>query len=145
MAFVAQQLARWAHQLVPEDTDLRLGQRALVDTLAVALAARDDELVRLAGTLPDAARWAAVAHVLDYDDLHIASTTHISAVCVPAVLATGGDVRAYLAGAGVMARLGVRTGLAALLLWLARHLHSGCARRRRRRVYCARPLGAADG
>ncbi len=34
--------------------------------------------------LPAAARWAAQAHVLDYDDLHLPSTTHISTVCVPA-------------------------------------------------------------
>ena len=51
-----------------------------------------------------------LAHVLDFDDLHVQSTTHVSAVCVPAVLATGGDARAYLAGAGVMARLGNALG-----------------------------------
>jgi 2-methylcitrate dehydratase PrpD len=51
-----------------------------------------------------------LAHLMDYDDLHISSTTHISAVCVPAALATGGDYRAYLAGAGVMARLGGMLG-----------------------------------
>ena len=34
------------------------------------------------------------------------STTHISAVCVPVALATDGGARAYLAGAGVMSRLG---------------------------------------
>jgi 2-methylcitrate dehydratase PrpD len=33
-------------------------------------------------------------------------------VCVPAALATGGDARAYLAGAGVMARLGTALGWA---------------------------------
>ncbi|MBV8429707.1 MAG: MmgE/PrpD family protein, partial [Solirubrobacterales bacterium] len=46
----------------------------------------------------------------DFDDLHMPSTTHISAVCVPATLAAGGDARAYLAGAGVMARLGTALG-----------------------------------
>ena len=51
-----------------------------------------------------------LAHVLDFDDLHMESTTHISAVCVPAALAVGGDARAYLAGAGVMARLGGALG-----------------------------------
>lgn len=60
--------------------------------------------------LPDAARWAAMAHVLDFDDLHTDTTTHISVVTVPAVLAVGGDARAYLAGAGVMARLGAMLG-----------------------------------
>jgi 2-methylcitrate dehydratase PrpD len=48
--------------------------------------------------------------VLDYDDLHLPSTSHISAVCVPATLAAGGDARAYLAGAGIMARLGTQLG-----------------------------------
>src|SRR5579875_1574741 len=60
--------------------------------------------------LPDAARWAALGHVLDFDDLHIGSTTHVSVVVVPAVLAAGGGARAYLAGAGVMARLGMMLG-----------------------------------
>jgi 2-methylcitrate dehydratase PrpD len=48
--------------------------------------------------------------VLDFDDLHMASTTHISAVCVPVALAAKGGARAYLAGAGVMARLGTALG-----------------------------------
>jgi 2-methylcitrate dehydratase PrpD len=60
--------------------------------------------------LPEAGRWAALAHVLDYDDLHLPSTTHISAVCVPVALSSGGGERAYLAGAGVMARLGTALG-----------------------------------
>jgi 2-methylcitrate dehydratase PrpD len=51
-----------------------------------------------------------MAHVLDFDDLHTDTTTHISVVTVPAVLAVGGDARAYLAGAGVMARLGAMLG-----------------------------------
>src|SRR6516165_9332175 len=38
------------------------------------------------------------------------STTHVSAVCVPAALASGGGADAYLAGAGVMARLGTALG-----------------------------------
>ena len=38
------------------------------------------------------------------------STTHVSAVCVPVALAAGGGARAYLAGAGVMARLGTALG-----------------------------------
>src|SRR5690606_41095782 len=60
--------------------------------------------------LPSAARWSAVGHVLDFDDLHLPSTAHICVVCVPAALAVGGDARAYLAGAGVVARLGTRLG-----------------------------------
>ena len=76
----------------------------------MALAARQHRVTRLAASLPDGARWAVAAHVLDFDDLHMPSTTHISAVCVPAALATGGGARAYLAGAGVMARLGTALG-----------------------------------
>ena len=48
--------------------------------------------------------------MLDFDDLHMGSTTHISVVCLPAVLAAGGGARAYLAAAGVMARLGNALG-----------------------------------
>jgi 2-methylcitrate dehydratase PrpD len=110
MDSAAEALARWAHELVPDAEDLALAQRSLRDTLAVTLAARDDDLVRISAGLPDAARWAAVGHVLDFDDLHMESTAHISVVCVPATLAAGGDARAYLAGAGVMARIGMALG-----------------------------------
>ena len=103
-------LARWAAEAVPSAADLELAQTALVDTVAVALAAADHPLTALVAGLPPAARWAAQAHVLDYDDLHLPSTTHISTVCVPAAAATGGDARAYLVGAGVMARLGAALG-----------------------------------
>ncbi|GAB2762362.1 MmgE/PrpD family protein [Salinifilum aidingensis] len=103
-------LARWAAGLTPDEDDLALAQRSLVDTAAVTLAAREHPLVQIAAELPDAARWASIGHVLDFDDLHIDSTTHISAVIAPAVLATGGGARAYLAGAGVMARLGAALG-----------------------------------
>ncbi|HUZ21869.1 MAG TPA: MmgE/PrpD family protein, partial [Acidimicrobiales bacterium] len=48
--------------------------------------------------------------VLDFDDLHMESTSHVSAVCGAASLACGGGARAYLAGAGVMARLGTALG-----------------------------------
>jgi 2-methylcitrate dehydratase PrpD len=107
---VAEQLAEWAAGLVPSEADERLAQRSLVDTCAVHAAARDHPLGVLAERLGEAGRWAVLAHVLDFDDLHMESTTHISAVCVPAALATDGGARAYLAGAGVMARLGVALG-----------------------------------
>ncbi|MBB5158391.1 MmgE/PrpD family protein [Saccharopolyspora phatthalungensis] len=110
MASIADSLAQWAAELDPGEDDLALAQLSLVDTAAVALAAREHPLSEIAAGLPDAARWAAVGHVLDFDDLHLESTTHISVVTVPAVLATGGDARAYLAGAGVMARLGTALG-----------------------------------
>jgi 2-methylcitrate dehydratase PrpD len=82
----------------------------LLDTVAVMSAARRHPLCRLFGRLSEAGRLAALAHVLDYDDLHLPSTTHVSAVCVPVALTCGGDARAYLAGAGVMARLGAALG-----------------------------------
>ena len=96
--------------LEPEPGDLELADRSLLDTVAVTLAARDHRVTRLAAGLPDGARWAVAGHVLDFDDLHMPSTTHVSAVCVPTALATGGGPRAYLAAAGVMARLGTALG-----------------------------------
>ena len=110
MTSVAVALARWAERLEPEPDDLELADRSLLDTVAVTLAARDHRVTRLAAGLPDGARWAVAGHVLDFDDLHMPSTTHVSAVCVPTALATGGGPRAYLAAAGVMARLGTALG-----------------------------------
>lgn len=109
-ACTANALARWACELRPTDEDRLLAARALSDTLVVAVAAREHPVLRVAEGLPDAARWAVASHVLDFDDLHVQSTTHVSAVCVPAVAAVGGDARAYLAAAGVMARLGNALG-----------------------------------
>jgi 2-methylcitrate dehydratase PrpD len=106
----AELLARWAADLRPGDDDLVLADRSLLDTVAVALAARDQPVTALAAGLPAAARWAVASHVLDFDDLHMPSTTHVSAICVPTALATGGGARAYLAAAGVMARLGTALG-----------------------------------
>jgi len=110
MTSVALALARWALELEPAPEDLALADRSLLDTVAVALAARDSPVTRVAATLPDAAHWAVAGHVLDFDDLHMPSTTHVSAVCVPTSLALDGGARAYLAGAGVMARLGTALG-----------------------------------
>lgn len=110
MTSLALDLAHWAVDLQPTPEDLELADRSLLDTLAVTLAARDEPLVGLVADLPEAGRWAALGHVLDFDDLHMESTTHVSVVCVPTTLAMGGDARAYLAGAGVMARLGTALG-----------------------------------
>ncbi|MGO8891981.1 MAG: MmgE/PrpD family protein [Streptosporangiaceae bacterium] len=110
MTSVAVALARWAERLEPTPDDLHLADRSLLDTVAVTLAARGHRVTRLAAGLPDGARWAVAGHVLDFDDLHMPSTTHVSAVCVPTALATGGGPRAYLAAAGVMARLGTALG-----------------------------------
>lgn len=107
---LAERLATWADGLRPTSDDLRLADRSLHDTVAVTLAAREHRIRPLADTLPDAARWAAVGHVLDFDDLHMASTTHVSVVCVAATLACSGGAAAYLAGAGVTARLGAALG-----------------------------------
>ena len=112
MPSLAEDLARWATELSPTAHDLELADRSLVDTLAVTVGARNSPLVPVVAELPEAARWAALGHVLDFDDLHIESTAHISVVCVPAALAAGGGARAYLAGAGVMARLGTALGWA---------------------------------
>jgi len=78
--------------------------------VAVTLAAREHRVTRLAAQLTTGARWAVAGHVLDFDDLHMPSTTHVSVVCVPTALATDGGARAYLAAAGVMARLGTALG-----------------------------------
>jgi 2-methylcitrate dehydratase PrpD len=110
MTSVAVDLARWACDLEPSAADLALAGRSLADTVAVTLAARDHPVARLAATLPEGARWAVAAHIADFDDLHMPSTTHISAVCVPTALAAGGGARGYLAAAGVMARLGTALG-----------------------------------
>jgi 2-methylcitrate dehydratase PrpD len=110
MISVAEGLAGWAYDLEPNALDLELAQRALLDTVAVSLAARTHPVTRLAATLGEGARWAVAGHVLDFDDLHMQSTTHVSAVCIPAALAAGGDARAYLAAAGVMVRLGNALG-----------------------------------
>lgn len=113
---IAQQLARWATTLEPTADDLALADRSVQDTVAVALAAATHPIRPVTEALDgEVARWAALAHVLDFDDLHLESTTHISTVCVPVALATAGDdpalaARAYLAGAGVMARLGTALG-----------------------------------
>jgi 2-methylcitrate dehydratase PrpD len=87
-----------------------LAQRALTDTLAVTVAAHREPLAQMLEPLSEAGRWAAWAHVLDFDDLHLPSTAHLSAVCVPVALAQDGGARAYLIGAGVMARLGAVLG-----------------------------------
>jgi 2-methylcitrate dehydratase PrpD len=103
---IASHLAAWAVNLNPTDDETALAGRALIDTTAVAVAALGEPVAALVTDAPAAARWATIGHALDYDDLHIPSTSHVSVVCVPATLAAGGDVRAYLAGAGVMARVG---------------------------------------
>ena len=110
MTGVAELLAGWACALEPTPADLALAERSLVDTLAVTLAARGHPVAVLAALLDEGPRWAVTGHVLDFDDLHLPSTAHVSVVCVPAVLAAGGGASAYLAAAGVMTRLGTALG-----------------------------------
>jgi 2-methylcitrate dehydratase PrpD len=107
---VATALVDWALALQPCETDLELASRSLLDTVAVAVAARDHDVARLTLGESDALRFGAVGHVLDFDDLHMGSTAHVSVVCVPSVLATVGGAREYLAAAGVMSRLGMALG-----------------------------------
>lgn len=76
-------LAEWSVGLVPSAEDLALADRALLDTVAVGLAARDEPI------------------------LDMPSTTPISTVCVPVAPSLGGGARGDLAGAGVMARMGM--------------------------------------
>lgn len=107
---IADRLAGWSHELVPSADDLALADRALVDTVAVMLAARRHPLTAQADVFGEAGAWAMLAHALDFDDLHPGSTTHISVVCVPATLHAGGGAVGYLRAAGVMARLGEYLG-----------------------------------
>lgn len=107
---VAEALAEWALALVPSQEDRALADRALLDTVAVGVIAREHHILRVGASLTEVGRWAAACHVIDFDDLHMPSTAHISTVCVPVALATGGGAAAYLAGAGVMARVGTALG-----------------------------------
>jgi 2-methylcitrate dehydratase PrpD len=114
MPSLADALAGWAASLEPDADDLALAERALRDTVAVAVAAGGAPEGRALGALLEplgrAGRSAALAHVLDFDDLHLPSTAHVSAVCVPVALACDGSARDYLAGAGAMVRLGATLG-----------------------------------
>lgn len=103
-------LAEWACEVRPTAADEELARRSLVDTVAVTLAAVDDPVAGFTAGSDAALRWAAVGHVLDFDDVHLPSTSHISVVCTAATLAGGGGAREYLAAAGVMARLGAALG-----------------------------------
>ena len=103
-------LARWAVDIQPTAEDLALADRALLDTVAVGLAARNEPILQIAAVLPEEAQWAVACHIIDFDDLHLPSTTHISTVCVPVSLSLGRGARSYLAGAGVMSRVGAALG-----------------------------------
>jgi 2-methylcitrate dehydratase PrpD len=103
-------LAEWATSHRGTSEEMALADRSLIDTLAVIAAALDHPDAPLARQLGVGGRIAMLAHLIDYDDLHVPTTTHVSAVCTAAALASGGGAEAYLAGAGVMARLGAMLG-----------------------------------
>jgi 2-methylcitrate dehydratase PrpD len=103
-------LAQWAVSMEPAAEDLVLADRALLDTVAVGLAARAEPILSIAAVLSEEAQWAVACHIIDFDDLHMPSTTHISTVCVPVALSLGAGARSYLAGAAVMARVGTLLG-----------------------------------
>jgi 2-methylcitrate dehydratase PrpD len=88
---------------------MALADRSLIDALAVTAAGLEHPDTPLARQLGVGGRIAMLAHLIDYDNLHV-PTRHISAVCIAAALASGGGAEAYLAGAGVMARLGAMLG-----------------------------------
>ena len=79
---MAETLGGWAASLRPSAADQELARRALVDTVAVAVAGRGEPVSRIAAREGEATHWATAAHALDYDDLHLESTTHISVVCL---------------------------------------------------------------
>lgn len=91
---VAQALAEWAVAMSSTEENLALARRSLLDTAAVGIAAREHHILEVGAVLGEAGRWAAPCHVIDFDDLQMPSTTHISTVCVPVTLSTtaGGDV-----------------------------------------------------
>lgn len=126
----AQQLGEWiagthAPALPPAVGDL--AQRALLDTLGVALAGRDEnasrriiDFVRGIGASPRCSVWGTglsssateaalangvMAHVLDYDDVGNRAQGHVSAVLYPALLAAAEQSRAD--GATLLAAYGV--------------------------------------
>jgi len=107
---ITKSFAEWAVSMEPSVQDRALADRSLVDTVAVGLAARQEPILGIAAALSDESQWAVACHVIDFDDLHMASTTHISTVCVPVALSLGAGARSYLAGAGVMARVGTLLG-----------------------------------
>ena len=110
MTSVAVTLAEWAAGLEPDREDLELAHRSLLDTVAVTLAAREHRVTRLAagaaggrtlGRGRARARLRRPAHAV-----HHARQRGVRADRA----GHGGGARAYLAAAGVMARLGTALG-----------------------------------
>lgn len=100
-------------------------ESSFLDTLAVAVAGREEPVVTklqaiygLVPSLPEhrALVGATSAHALDYDDVQLQSSAHVSAVIVPALLAAqwphaGADMAAgYMAGLFAARMLGQALG-----------------------------------
>lgn len=139
MTSTAQRLADWTHEYVPTAVDLELARMALLDTVAVTLAARSSPTRALVTQLPDAAGWhvtctagapAAAAAAAKSYGLSPERTAH---AIVLAVSQAGGVQRAFgsdgkalqvglAADAGVraarLAAAGARVDHAVLDQWL---------------------------
>lgn len=124
---------RFAHT-PPAAAQRRTAYRALLDTVAVAIAGRNESAVQIAQNYartlggghatvwhtgeslhPEAAAWinGVAAHVLDYDDVMTMMRGHVSVAMVPALVALGQTTGAsgarfadaYIAGFELMAKL----------------------------------------
>jgi 2-methylcitrate dehydratase PrpD len=132
-ARIAQFAAQIANQPLRREC-MRQAFRAVLDTVAVALAAREEDTVRIAQDFartlgggaatawctgeamhPEAAAWlnGVTAHVLDYDDVMTMMRGHVSVAMVPALVALAQSTGArgsrlaagYVAGFELMAKL----------------------------------------
>ena len=107
---VAADLAAWTLAVEPTAAEREDARRQLVDVASAALAAASAPAVVATAGGGDAMRWATAAHALGVDGLHLPTITHLNTVAVVAALAAGGEERAYLAGAGVLARVAAALG-----------------------------------
>ena len=57
-------LADWAVRMKPSAEDLALADRALLDTVAVGLAAREEPILSIAAGLPEEAQWAVALSLI---------------------------------------------------------------------------------
>lgn len=139
MPTASQAIANWSTQVTARhlsDTDIALTRRALVDTVAVAFAGREETASRLArqyaiaeDSRKDCVIWATgdlvsdelaalvngtMSHVLDFDDVSSPSRGHPSVVLWPAVFAVAERNRnteieaqtAFAVGLEIVAKLG---------------------------------------
>jgi 2-methylcitrate dehydratase PrpD len=141
---IADYVARAPQRTDPQEV-IEAARMCLADWLAVSLAARDDPTAAIveraasrwdkggralllrggkAGALAAALVNGTLAHCLDYDDTHVASTTHFSGPLWATVMALGADIGAsenrligaFVTGFEVGARIGDGIGPAASAL-----------------------------